>query len=107
MNKFLMNSSVIVHDGIYELFSITIGQAKSFMKDKKVLSAIGYQETADVITEILGINVNASRNKVMMEKGDEALVFKLYNRVNKLDKGKLTKDFIRNNYSFKLMRRIK
>jgi len=107
MNKFLMNSSVIVHDGVYELFSITNGQAKSFMKDKEVCSAIGYQETADVITEILNIGVKVSRNKVMMEKGDEALVFKLYNRINKLDKGKLTKDFLRNNYSFKIMRRIK
>jgi hypothetical protein len=101
-----MNSSVVVHDGVYHLFSIDNKQAKLFMNSSNVKSSIGYKETADVINDILDIHIEPSRDKVMMSKGDQALIFKLHNRIDKESKGKLTKEFIKNNYSFKILRRI-
>ena len=102
MKVTLLNTSIITVDGSYELKSITLEEAKSIVKDAELDSAIGHQSTADVMTTLLGVNVNMNRQMFAQEVGQLALVFKLNGRP---EEGKILslEEIKKIGYSWKLL----
>jgi hypothetical protein len=100
----LLNTSIATADGTYQLNTITLDQAKELIKDKETLSAIGHASTAQVLTEILGIDVPVNRIQFEQRPDQSALVFKLKGRP---EEGKiLSREEIEQiGYEFKVMTR--
>ena len=81
----LLNTSILTSEGNYSLKAITLSEAQSLVKEtlqssNNVLSAIGHQSTADILTTLLGINVPAARIEFAQLSGQKALVMKLNGR---------------------------
>lgn len=53
----------------------------------KLRSYIGYQETADLITEATGVPIEVNRTEAELDDSDILLVIKLKNRPDPKDKG--------------------
>lgn len=82
MTLFVLNSPILTSYGHY-LFSgpIKIEEARSLLQGE-FMSAVGHQVTADMLSEILGINVPYNRTRIEMKPGDKALIFRLLQRVS-------------------------
>lgn len=81
--KFVMNSAIMTSDGVFRRTSLSREGAASLLRKwgSEVVSAVGYQATADHIYEISGVRLEVSRGSVEMQPGDQALVVKLRQRV--------------------------
>ena len=96
--KYILNSAVITTPGSYSYTLIDVKVAQKWLAENNYLSTIGYQETCDALETITGVKVPLNRALTKMQKGDEALIFRLKNRLNDPNlKGKLTKEFVLKN----------
>jgi hypothetical protein len=75
--RYLLNSAVITTPGRYNYRLVSVHNARAWYMAGPVESTIGYQETAEALSVILGLPVEINRRMVRMEPGDEALVFRL------------------------------
>lgn len=105
MKVVLLNTTIVTTDGDYSIKTISLEKAKELIKNANVLSAIGHQSTADIVSELLEIPVSMNRIMYTQEVGDIALCFKLKGRP---EEGKiLTAEEIEAiGYEFKTMKRI-
>ena len=105
MKVVLLNTTIVTTDGDYSVKTISLDEAKELVKDADVLSAIGHQSTADILTNLLEIPVEMNRIQYSQEIGDIALCFKLNGRP---EEGKiLTAEEIEEmGYEFKTMTRV-
>ena len=105
MKIVLLNTTIVTTDGDYSIKTISLEKAKELIKNANVLSAIGHQSTADIVSELLEIPVEMNRIMYTQEIGDIALCFKLKGRP---EEGKiLTAEEIETiSYEFKTMERI-
>jgi len=76
----LLNTSIATADGTYMLETITFDRAKDLIGGQETLSAIGHDSTAQILTELLGIDVPVNRIQFEQQAGQTALVFKLNGR---------------------------
>ena len=76
----ILNTSILTTVGTYELKDITLEQAQDLVHNNDILSAVGHQSTADILTTLLGITVPMNRIQFAQEVGQKALVFKLNGR---------------------------
>lgn len=78
----LLNTSIITNTGAFNLEAITLEQAKSLVQRNKddLDSAIGHESTAQIMSELLGVEIPMNRQQFKQEKGQQALVFKLKGR---------------------------
>lgn len=76
----ILNTSIITAEGDYSLRQISLEQAQKLAQENEILSAVGHQSTADILTEILGVPVPLNRIVFEQELGQKALVFKLNGR---------------------------
>ena len=106
MKVVLLNTTIVTTDGDYSIKTISLEKAKELVKNSDVLSAIGHQSTADIVSELLEIPVEMNRIMYNQEIGDIALCFKLKGRP---EEGKiLTSTEIEDiGYEFKTMERIR
>ena len=102
----LLNCAIITADGIYECHPLTLVEAKEIVKNNKIISAIGHDSTAQILTELLGVEVLVNRIQFIQEIDQKAIVFKLNGRP---PEGKiLSKEEIETiGYSFKLLTRVR
>jgi hypothetical protein len=102
----LLNTSIATTDGAYTLSTITLNQAKDLIKNRETISAIGHESTAQILTELLGIEVPVNRIQFAQQSGQITLVFKLNGRP---PEGKiLSREEIEAiGYKFQILRRIK
>lgn len=103
----LLNTAVLTSPGVYEYTEeIPLDKVKWILLHSVYESFIGHKSTAEVITELTGIPVEANRGNFVQEKGQTAIVFKLNERV---PEGKiLTKEEIEKiGYSFRILRKLK
>ena len=102
----ILNTSILTTVGIYELKDITLEQAQDLVHNNDILSAVGHQSTADILTTLLGVQVPMNRIMFEQEQGQKALVFKLNGRP---EEGKiLTQQEIEEiGYKFQLLTRHK
>lgn len=102
----LLNTTILTADGTFSLETITLDEAKALIKKSdEVLSAIGHQSTAEIMTELLEIPVEVNRIIYSQNTGDSALVFKMNGRP---PEGVILnrKEIEEYGYSFKLLTKI-
>ena len=80
MKLAILNTSILTVTGIFELKDITLQEAQQLVKDNNILSAVGHQSTADILTTLLGTEIPMNRIMFEQEQGQKALVFKLNGR---------------------------
>ena len=102
----ILNTSILTTVGTYELKDITLEQAQDLVHNNDILSAIGHQSTADILTTLLETTIHMNRIMFEQEQGQKALVFKLNGRP---EEGKiLTQQEIKEiGYKFQLLTRHK
>jgi len=81
MRKFIMNTTVLPNDGLYQMKTVSLEQAKRWVADGNFTSAVGHEGTAKVLSALLGVDVPVNRTQVKYEVTDEALCFKLLQRL--------------------------
>lgn len=87
----LLNSAVMPNEGVYTLKQITettfTKELRNAATSDNLQSFIGYPETAQLIEQITGIEVEVSREQATLTPGDTMLIVKLRQRVtNPADK---------------------
>jgi hypothetical protein len=103
MARYILNSAVITSPGRYSYRLVGVEEARAWARRGDFISAIGYEETAQALSSILGVKVPAQRIEVRMEPGDEALVFRLRVRPEPGTKGNLGQDFLAQNAEIGLL----
>lgn len=78
----LLNTSICTTCGTYKLVDLTLEQAKELVAENKdnLLSAIGHDSTAEIMSEILEVPVLVNRIQFTQEAEQKALVFKILGR---------------------------
>lgn len=79
--RYIMNSAVITSPGVYEYRLLTVTEAREWLAKGPTKSLVGYPDTARFIERVLGVKVELSREQVILEHGDEALIVRLKYRV--------------------------
>lgn len=79
----LLNTSIITRVGTYKMVDLTLAQAKDLAQANKdnLLSAIGHNATADVLTKLLAVDVPANRIVFSQDIGQQAIVLKMRGRL--------------------------
>ena len=80
MKLAILNTSIVTSEGTYTHAEISLDGAKHLVRENEILSAVGHQATADILTELLGTPVPMNRITFKQEPGQSALVFKLNGR---------------------------
>ena len=80
-NVTVLNTSILTAFGNFSYFEISVEEARELVSRVTVKSAVGHKATAEVLTELLGVNVPENRIQYSQEVGDAALVFKLNVRI--------------------------
>lgn len=105
MKNYLFNTTIITNNGTYKMSSVTDLEAKEILQ-QGFECAIGHASTAQIISEILDLDVKENRITASMDNiGDKAVCFKLNSRPKEgeiLSKEQL----VEIGYSFKLIERI-
>lgn len=75
----ILNTSILTNYGEYKYSPITLEEARDMVYDG-FISAIGHQSTANIISQLLGIDCAVNRIAYAQEPGETALIFKLNSR---------------------------
>jgi hypothetical protein len=94
MKRYILNSAVITSPGIYRYALIDSESARKWLAKGPFESTIGYEETAEALSQLLGTPIAVNRKTIVMRDGDEALVFRLVlppgsPRIDPRDKGQI------------------
>jgi len=73
----ILNTSILTSEGTFSLKSITLSDAQKLVKENEILSAVGHQSTAEILTELLETEIPVNRIQFEQQEGQQALVFKL------------------------------
>lgn len=78
----LLNTSICTAVGTYRLTDLALEQAKELVAENRdnLLSAIGHESTAQIMTELLDVQVQVNRIQFAQESNQKAIVFKLNGR---------------------------
>ena len=78
----ILNCAIITSDGIYECYDCTLDDARKIVKgDYGYISAVGHEATAQILTELLGVEIPMNRIEFKQQDNQMALVFKLNGRI--------------------------
>lgn len=101
----IFNGVVATTNGLYRISDISVEDAKRLVSENEVISAIGHEATAEIISELFGIKIAMNRIQFKQKVGQKAIIFKLNIRpaegviFNRQEVEKI-------GYSFKLMERL-
>jgi uncharacterized protein 114 len=106
MKLAVLNTSILTTEGTFTLKDITLEEARNLVTENEILSAVGHQSTADILTTLLGTEVPMNRIQFAQETGQKALVFKLNGRP---EEGKIltAEEIEAMGYKFQLLTKIK
>jgi len=81
MDLAILNTSIITADGTFVLETIELSRARALVQQAEgILSAVGHETTAQILSDLLGIEVPVNRINFIQQVGQMALVFKLMGR---------------------------
>ena len=83
----LLNSAVMPTEGVYTLKRISEAAFQKFLQEAATgnfQSYIGYPETARLIEQLTGIEIQVSREQAELATGDVMLIVKLRHRIKDL-----------------------
>ena len=105
MKLAVLNTSILTTEGRFTLKDITLEEAKNLVTENKILSAVGHQSTADILTTLLETEIPMNRIQFAQETGQKALVFKLNGRP---EEGKIltAEEIAAIGYKFQLLTKI-
>lgn len=108
--KYILNSAVLTAFGDFRYTPVTADEARRWASGGFV-STVGYEQTADALTQLLGTQVPVDRRTVTMQPGDEALVFRLAfppgtPRIDPADKGRLSAALLAGYYELGMLIRL-
>ena len=78
--RYVLNTAVIARPGHYEYKLLTELEAEAWLKQGRFVSRVGYRESARLIEGRFGVSCPLSREPIVMQPGDEALVMRLMYR---------------------------
>lgn len=101
----LLNAAIMTANGTFRLSNIALEDVKNMLTEENIMSAIGHNATADIMSELIGVNIPANRIQARQESGQKAIIFKLLKRP---EEGKiLNKEEIEEiGYEFLLLERL-
>jgi len=73
----IFNGTVATTNGLYRITDIEVEYAKKLVKKYGVISAVGHEATAVIMTELLGVEIPLNRIQFHQETTQIAIVFKL------------------------------
>lgn len=85
----ILNTSIITAFGSFDYNPISLDDAKLLVfnaveptigPDEGILSAVGHQSTAEILTELLEVEIPVNRIQFAQQVGQSAIVFKLKGR---------------------------
>lgn len=76
----ILNGTIATTNGLYKISDIDTEKAKKLLYENGFISAIGHKATAEVISELLNIDVPLNRIDFKQEIGQKAIVLKLNKR---------------------------
>lgn len=76
----ILNTTILTTDGDFTLKTISLDQAKELIQNREILSAVGHESTAQILTELLETEVPLNRIQFKQQSGQKALCFKLNGR---------------------------
>jgi len=82
----ILNTSILTNFGAFMYAKRSLDDIRDIVKhatghaDREIVSYIGHQSTADILTNLLSIDVPMNRAQFKQEVGDYAIVFKLNGR---------------------------
>lgn len=108
--RYILNSAVITAPGTYRYACIPVELAQDWLKRGPYECTIGYAETCAAFESLLGVAVPMNRKNIIMDRGDEALVFRLVlppgtPRITAENKGMLTPEFVKEHSEIGLLQR--
>ena len=106
MERYVINSAVVPAEnaGMYEYRNIDWEEAKEWLQRGTYISTIGYKDTAEYLHSMTGMRFKVNIETIHFNEGDEALVCRLRQRVERGMKGKFTPDDVE--YEIGILRRI-
>lgn len=82
MMLYILNVPVLTDYGTFRFKKINVDEAKELLIGSGgFISAVGHEGTAQVMSELLGVEIPFNRIQVSMRVGDKALVFRLLKRL--------------------------
>lgn len=103
----ILNCAICTENGVYEMTNISFQEAMDLINDngQDIISAIGHEGTAQVLSNLFGFEVKLNRIEFKQEANQKAIVFKLNNRI---PEGKILNraEIEEIGYSFKLLERF-
>lgn len=75
--RYLLNSAVITAPGVYRYRRVTPDEAREWLAQGEYVSTIGYEQTSAAFEQLLGYPAPVNRTTIVMQPGDEALVFRI------------------------------
>jgi hypothetical protein len=108
MKKYVLSAAVVTDFGTWQYDPTTPLKAAEFLEDDNYTSAIGYAETAGVLSELVGVDIAVNRILVNLEPGDQALVIrpKGGHRFSPDDKGNLSPEFLTEHVELGILKRL-
>lgn len=79
----ILNCAICTDVGEYSFKKSSLEEVKKLLKESNFnfISAIGHQSTAEVLSELLDVNIPVNRIKFKQKLGQTAIVFKLLDRI--------------------------
>lgn len=101
----LFNGTVATTNGLYRIKDIDLDTAKRYIKQNGFISAIGHEATAEVMSDLFGLNIPMNRIQFHQEIGQITIAFKLNERPSE---GEILnrEEVERIGYSLKIMERL-
>ena len=86
MTVYIFNSLILPISSQYRKGTVTVerittDEAKQIVQSTDFVSVVGHEATAQLLTQLLGINIPANRIAVQMQKGDVGIHFVLKQRL--------------------------
>jgi hypothetical protein len=108
--RFVLGGAVLSGFGMYAYRRCTLPDAKRWLEAGPFESAIGYDETAQALSELTGVTVPRNRRRVLLGLGDEALVFRIVGpdrswRPDRSEKGRLGIAYVKQHRELGLLTR--
>lgn len=101
----LFNGAVMTNNGLFRLSDISVAKASKLVKEHGYVSAVGHQAAAEVLSDLLEVDVPRNRIQFTQEVGQLVIVLKLNQRPAEgkvLDRNQMEQI----GYSLKLLERI-
>lgn len=77
----ILNCAICTDVGEYSFKKSSLEEVKELLKENNFVSAIGHKSTAEVLTELVGIDIPMNRIQFKQKLGQTAIVFKLLDRI--------------------------